>query len=155
MYEDGEGVPKDFSEAAKWYRKAADQGDAAAQLSLAKMYALGNGVPKDVSESISLVRKAAEQGYAEAEVRLGLLNRNGEGMPQDFGEAVRWYHKAADQADASGEFSWEHRTFWVKECPRIQARRQSGTARPPTKGTSRHSSFWAWRTTTLWVCPKT
>jgi TPR repeat protein len=28
MYRKGEGVPKDDAEAAKWFRKAADQGDA-------------------------------------------------------------------------------------------------------------------------------
>ncbi len=28
MYEKGDGFPKDFAEAAKWFRKAADQGSA-------------------------------------------------------------------------------------------------------------------------------
>jgi hypothetical protein len=31
MYENGNGVLKDYTEAVKWYRKAADQGAAAAQ----------------------------------------------------------------------------------------------------------------------------
>ena len=31
MYENGEGVPKDMAEATKWYRKAAEQGDADAK----------------------------------------------------------------------------------------------------------------------------
>jgi len=31
MYEFGEGVPQDYKEAARWYRLAADQGDAHAQ----------------------------------------------------------------------------------------------------------------------------
>ena len=31
MYKNGEGVPKDYAEAAKWYRKAAKQGDADAK----------------------------------------------------------------------------------------------------------------------------
>ena len=30
MYLDGKGVPKDLEEAVKWFRKAADQGDALA-----------------------------------------------------------------------------------------------------------------------------
>jgi len=33
MYYDGEGVVQDYIEAVKWYRKAADQGDAPAQAS--------------------------------------------------------------------------------------------------------------------------
>ena len=31
MFNNGEGVTQDYKEAAKWYRKAADQGDADAQ----------------------------------------------------------------------------------------------------------------------------
>ena len=31
MYAKGDGVPKSYAEAIKWYRLAADQGDAAAQ----------------------------------------------------------------------------------------------------------------------------
>ena len=31
MYDNGEGVPENDAEAVKWYRKAADQGDADAQ----------------------------------------------------------------------------------------------------------------------------
>jgi TPR repeat protein len=47
MYDNGLGVPKDPAQAARWYRKAADQGDATAQSNLAFMYAIGRGVPKD------------------------------------------------------------------------------------------------------------
>ena len=31
MYANGDGVPQDYAEAVKWYRKAADQGQAAAK----------------------------------------------------------------------------------------------------------------------------
>jgi len=31
MYEDGSGVPKDYTEAARWYRAAAEQGDSDGQ----------------------------------------------------------------------------------------------------------------------------
>jgi uncharacterized protein len=37
---------KNYSEAAKWYRRAADQGFAEAQNSLGEMYQAGRGVPK-------------------------------------------------------------------------------------------------------------
>ena len=47
MYANGRGVPKDYTEARKWYRKAADQGHAEAQYKLGLMYAAaGQGVPK-------------------------------------------------------------------------------------------------------------
>ena len=51
MYDKGTGVPKDEVEAVKWYRKAADQGHAAAQFNLGGMYAEGRGVPKDDVEA--------------------------------------------------------------------------------------------------------
>ena len=47
MYDNGQGVPKDYALAVQWYRKAADQGDANAQNNLGVMYANGQGVPKD------------------------------------------------------------------------------------------------------------
>ena len=34
LYENGDGVPQDKSEAAKWYRAAAEQGDEDAQFNL-------------------------------------------------------------------------------------------------------------------------
>jgi TPR repeat protein len=39
MYEQGLGVPRDPSQAAAWYRKAADQGHAQAQANLARLSA--------------------------------------------------------------------------------------------------------------------
>ena len=47
MYANGEGVLKDEAEAARWYRLAADQGNAAAQGKLGVMYYTGEGVLKD------------------------------------------------------------------------------------------------------------
>jgi uncharacterized protein len=45
MYYNGEGVPQDYKAAVKWYRKAAEQGDASAQYNLGLMYYNGEGVP--------------------------------------------------------------------------------------------------------------
>jgi len=47
MYEKGRGVPQDDKTAVKWYRRAAEQGDAEAQGNLGAMYAFGKGVLKD------------------------------------------------------------------------------------------------------------
>jgi TPR repeat protein len=38
MYEKGQGLAQDYAEALKWYRKAADQGNADAQYGLGGMY---------------------------------------------------------------------------------------------------------------------
>jgi TPR repeat protein len=47
MYDNGQGVPQDYTEAMKWYRLAADQGNASAQNNLGAMYGDGQGVPQD------------------------------------------------------------------------------------------------------------
>ncbi len=47
MYDNGRGVPQDYQEALKWYRLAAEQGNAIAQYNLGFMYDNGEGVPQD------------------------------------------------------------------------------------------------------------
>jgi TPR repeat protein len=47
IYQLGEIVPQDYTEAAKWMSRAADQGLAIAQFALGGMYTLGQGVPED------------------------------------------------------------------------------------------------------------
>jgi hypothetical protein len=46
-YYSGKGVPQDFAEAVKWYRKAAEQDNATAQYTLGVCYDNGRGVAKD------------------------------------------------------------------------------------------------------------
>ena len=46
-YANGEGVPQDEKTAVKWYRLAAEQGNANAQSSLGGMYGMGRGVIQD------------------------------------------------------------------------------------------------------------
>ena len=45
------GVERDFEEAAEWFNKAAEQGDATAQFYLGLMYVKGEGVDKDPVEA--------------------------------------------------------------------------------------------------------
>ena len=47
MYDTGVGVAQDAAEAVRWFRLAAEQGDALAQFDLGVMYATGGGVPQD------------------------------------------------------------------------------------------------------------
>ena len=52
------GVTKNDEEAVKWYRKAADQGFAAAQYNLGGMYYRGEGVAKDEVEAVKWYRNS-------------------------------------------------------------------------------------------------
>ena len=75
LYDKGEGVPQDDTEAVRWYRLAADQGHADAQHNLGDMYRTGRGLPENPGEAIRWWRMAAEQGHATALGRLRLIER--------------------------------------------------------------------------------
>jgi TPR repeat protein len=62
----GWGVPQDYAEAVKWYRKAADQGLPPAQSNLAGMYYFGRGVPQDYVRA-HLWFNLAAAGYTASE----------------------------------------------------------------------------------------
>lgn len=64
QYEQGQsGYPKDYAEAAKWYRKAAEQGHAGAQLYLGVFLAQGQGVKPDFVEAYKWI-ELAKRGNA-------------------------------------------------------------------------------------------
>ena len=62
MYDNGRGVTQDYNEAVKWYRKAAEQGNARAQRALGIMYRYGYGVAKDFVLAHMWYNLAAAQG---------------------------------------------------------------------------------------------
>ena len=99
MYDYGEGVPLDDKEAIKWYRLAAEQGNAKAQYNLALMYDNGEGVPQDYKEAIKWYRLAAEQENAKAQTNLGILYEYGNGVIQDNTMAHMWYNIASANGD--------------------------------------------------------
>ena len=66
MYDNGRGVAQDDKQAVAWYRKAAEQGDADAQLLLGKMS--WAGWHRTISKAVAWTRKAAEQGTSMPKV---------------------------------------------------------------------------------------
>ena len=77
MYANGRGVQRDDAEAVRWYRHAAEQGNATGQYSLGFMYANGRGVARDDAEAVRWYRRAAEQGNATGQYNLGSCTRTG------------------------------------------------------------------------------
>ena len=104
-YDQGEGVPRNLVEAARWYRLAAEQGDVFSQSRLGLFYSLGGGVPEDDAEAVHWFRMAAEQGHATAQFNLGQMYARGEGAAEDDAEAVRWYRMAAHQGLADAQYN--------------------------------------------------
>lgn len=60
MFFHGKRVPKNYTKAAKWFLKAANQGSTDAMYKLAEMYRYGDGVPQNDNEAIKWFRKAGE-----------------------------------------------------------------------------------------------
>ena len=98
-YSLGDGVLQDYSEAARWYRLAAEQGLAAAQAMLGGMYRSGLGVPQDFARSVRWTRLAAAQEDANAQLALGAAYRDGLGVPENREIAHMWLNLAVANAD--------------------------------------------------------
>jgi TPR repeat protein len=101
LYYQGKGVPQDFGEAARWYRRAASRGELYAQFFLGVMFASGKGVPQDYSAAAFWYRKSADQGAPEAQANLGALYHSGQGVPQDPVAAYKWYDLAVSRFTAA------------------------------------------------------
>jgi uncharacterized protein len=93
MYDAGQGLPQDDTQAAYWERKAAEQGHAYAQANLSfRFYAADN-----FAEAFEWCQRAAHSNLAWAQYNLGLMYRKGEGISQSDTEAAHWYRLAATQ----------------------------------------------------------
>ena len=74
----------------EWSKKAEEQGDADAQLSLGYMYYSGQGILQNYTEAFKWYRRAADQGLASAQFTLGVMYMKGQGVTQDFIQAHMW-----------------------------------------------------------------
>jgi TPR repeat protein len=61
-YENGRGVGRDYAEAVRWYREAADGQNADAAYKLGLIYESGRGVDLDLGEARRWYEKAAKGG---------------------------------------------------------------------------------------------
>jgi TPR repeat protein len=108
-----DGAAQDFTQAAQWYLKAADQDHALAQFNLGIMYARGQGVLRDDKQSQVWIRKAAHLGDAGAQYNLGMRQHRismGEASSDSCEsriEAYKWLRLAAAQGYAASETGCE------------------------------------------------
>jgi len=90
-------IAEDWTQAAAWYKKAADQGDVSGELHLAVLYRDGGGedFTRDMEQSAEWYEKAAEQGDVGAQGTLGMLYAMGLGVQQSDTDAYFWLDLAA------------------------------------------------------------
>ena len=130
---DVEAPKEDQQQKLAKYRKAAEQGDAAAQFIMGLVYFDGRGVAQDDRQAEAWYRKSAEQGYASAQVNLGLMYFFGRGVSKDDQQAVAWLRKAM----RLGSTAWAWSTWWVGAYPKTTSWRISGLCWRVRRGTTR------------------
>ena len=93
------GARKKDPEAIKWYKMAAERGDAEALKQLGDIYEKENAL-----EAVKWYKMAIEQGNASASFNLGLIYEYGKpGIPKNKAEAIKWYRKAAEQGSETAQ----------------------------------------------------
>src|SRR5512141_1786203 len=102
LYDEGKGVPQDYAEAAKWYGRAAKQGNKAARHNLGLINDQGQ-VSKDRAEMGKWHRRAVEPGKAAARSNsnLGLMDNHVRGVPKDNREMEKWHRGATEPGKAA------------------------------------------------------
>jgi TPR repeat protein len=91
---------KDYATALKEFAPLAEQGNAAAQLFLGRMYMMGQGVLKDSDQAIKWFKASAAQGNADAQFFLGTMYL----LPRkDIAEGVKWLRLSAEQGQQDAQ----------------------------------------------------
>ncbi len=79
--------------------RAAERGNADAQMKVARAYQQGKEVKENPEEALKWFRKAADQGNVDAQYAVGDAYKNGTGVPQDNAEALKWYRMAEENRE--------------------------------------------------------
>lgn len=108
-----------YSEAVRWYRKAAEQGNRKAQYWLGISYLGGHGIASDNLMAFHWINKAAEQGDGDSLCFLGACSVDGlKGFIQrDMTEAYKFFihAHAAGQENADGWIKLLHASLSPQE----------------------------------------
>ncbi|MDR2932382.1 MAG: hypothetical protein LBV27_04675, partial [Oscillospiraceae bacterium] len=97
----GEWVEKDDTQAALWFREAAEKGYAPAQCNLGCCYYNGWGTQADDEKAVHWFRLSAEQGNADAQYNLSICYEYGYGVGEDPIKAGRLLKQAIEHGSAT------------------------------------------------------
>jgi TPR repeat protein len=96
----GHWVSRDYAEAARWYRRAAADGNPQAQATLGDMYYYGRNLPQDFVAAVRWWQFAADQGVALAQLNLSVMYANGDGIERDYVKAYMYSNLAVARLPA-------------------------------------------------------
>ena len=101
MYEMGQGVEADLTQAQQWCERAAQGGSVPAQAHLGYLL-IQQQQPEQAAQWWT---KAAQTGDADAQFSLGQLYYLGQGVAKDDEEAADWFEAAALQNHMGAQFN--------------------------------------------------
>lgn len=120
-YDTALGVEYNKNEAAKWYRKAANNDKFFDSFS-GSIPCLAVFKPKQVKvihnvedDLIEQYRLSAEKGSAEAQYQLARRYEDGDGLNKDIDEALKLYRKAAEQGHCGAQLRLGHIYYWAED----------------------------------------
>jgi hypothetical protein len=99
-----EGLSPSATEAAAWYRRAAEQGHLEAQMALGQLYQQGKGVEKDDRQALHWFVQAARRGEPQAQFYAAYKYFHGEGTAPDEPEAAKWLMRGAEQGEINSQY---------------------------------------------------
>lgn len=115
----GKGISEDKKEAVRWYKKAAESGDAYCAFQVGECYRLGEGVEKNEDIAIDWYIKGANGGDCESMFQVAeyYFHHN------DLKQAFMWYSKAAKSDKDHDTIAQERldKYFYVDGTPRNSA----------------------------------
>jgi len=112
MFLKGDDLPQSISDAANWYRKAAETGLPPLQMKLAGLLLQGPGADSNYPEVYRLCEKAAKRQFPAGIYCIGLLYQQGWGVARDLPQAAKRFDEAANMGVAGamlrlGEMYWK------------------------------------------------
>ena len=99
LYANPEATEKDYEDAVKYFKKAAQKGNAEGQYHLGFAYLQGLGIEANPQKAYEYFVLSAEQNYIEAEFCAGYMCELGIGTGEDpnYEKAAEFYRKAAEK----------------------------------------------------------
>jgi TPR repeat protein len=89
-------IPVNHSEALKWFKYSAKNGEKVAMYNIGTFYANGTGVNQDDAEAAKWFISSAKNGFADAQLAVGKIYLEGKGVKKDALEAAAWFQKIID-----------------------------------------------------------
>lgn len=104
LYEEGRGTEKSIEEAKRWYRIAADRGEADAMAALGRLLLQEKGAEARQAAR-KLFQQAAQLENPDGQYYLGWMLTEHAGEPRDDAQAYGWFIKAARQGHVGAQLA--------------------------------------------------